>query len=160
MKHQSSMGLICAAIVSVAVFSSTSYASNSEISSVYASVKPLGLDSWISLSLMNLGGASIGQLPEFMARSEFKISVRASGGSWIGVSFKDSRGSVFDVPPQQRSGRSTVFYWTLPTSFADGPIQVTVALWEDYDSSSNRMVGELARYNWAYVASKTGGSGW
>jgi hypothetical protein len=160
MKRAMFFKLLCYHVIAVFLIPTAASATSQQINSVSVSVKPLGLDSWISLSLMNAAGASISQLPEFTARSEFKVVVRASGGGWIGLSFKDSRGNVYDVSPRERSGRNTEFFWTLPSSFQDGPIQLTVALWEDYNRSSNRMVGELDRYGWVYVARKTGGSSW
>ncbi len=131
-----------------------------ELTSVDVFVKPLGLTSWIPLSLMNLAGASINDLPPYLSRSEFKIRVKADDGNWIGVSLRDSDGDIYDLQAQQVSRRKNDFYWTLPSSFADGAIELTVALWNDYNESSDRMVGELDRISWSYIARKSGGSSW
>lgn len=145
-------------LVALLLFLAVSPALSQEITDIDVSVKPLGLSNWISLDLINLAGASVNDLPTFLARSEFRITIQAEDGNWIGVSMRDSRGDIYDIPAQQVRSRGNDFYWTLPSGFADGAIQLTTALWDDYDQSSDRMVGELDRVSWSYVARKGGGS--
>ena len=145
-------------ILTTFVFISSAKAQEIEDLDVYA--KLLGTQQWISMSIYNIAGASISELPSVLARSEFRISVDASRGGWIGVSLRDSRGNIYDLPAQVVSSRGNDFYWTVPSDFSDGAIELTVALWDDYNESSDLMEGELDRISWSYIARKSGGSAW
>ena len=94
-----------------------------------------------------------------------RVGIRNTGRKdhrfWIGLSFKDSKGRVYNVNPRSLQldgsyiGRgekgNVTFCWKIPESFASGSFKMSVAVWEDnacYRSSrsSNCMRGLIVRY--------------
>jgi len=88
---------------------------------------------------------------QFAPKARFKVKVKAKGGEWVGISFRDSRGKVYDVPAHERRllRGYKEFEWQLPSNFANGGVEVTIVLWRAYDQSVDRMVGELDRIPWS-----------
>ena len=73
---------------------------------------------------------------------------------WVGLSFKDGNGIVYDVSPQSISlgkGKtgSVTFRWTVDYYVSSGSLSTTVAVWKGY--SGGYMQGELARWGWKVI---------
>lgn len=94
-----------------------------------------------------------------------RVGIRNTGREdhrfWIGLSFKDSKGKVYNVDPKSlqldgsyiwRGEKGNIsFHWKIPKSFASGSFKMSVAVWEDNlchrsNRSSDCMHGLLARY--------------
>ena len=122
-----------------------------KLQKVVIKMRPNSVSPWIDLRLWEAGKAVTGDkaLP-IAPLSQFKLSVSASGGNWVGVSFRDSRGTIYDVPAHKsRLIRGYAdFEWRMPNTFARGAVEVTIALWQDYDEKNDKMVGELDRIPW------------
>jgi hypothetical protein len=100
-------------------------------------------------------GLTTRRIGPLLRQSTLTISVKASGGKWLGVSFKDSAGKVFHVPANKAKllrGYGD-FEWKVPNK-AKGKLYVTVVLWRDYNRDQDKMVGELDRIHWFLIGEK------
>ena len=104
-----------------------------------------------------------------------KVKIKNTGridyNFWVGLSFKEGGGRIYDIPPEQiylsshfwgrRSGTVT-FKWEIPKgAYANSrrPLNISVAVWEGFDG--RHMHGLITRYEdttwvsqeWIYIVS-------